>query len=74
LANETTNVIAGIDTHADTHHLAIINEHGKPIVVDKQGHGKGGPPARVLKFLAVVFTVAAGDHWCWWRAMPTFRS
>jgi transposase len=29
LATETTNVIAGIDTHADTHHVAVINEHGK---------------------------------------------
>ncbi len=31
LATEITNVIAGIDTHADTHHVAVINEYGKPI-------------------------------------------
>lgn len=29
MANGTTNVIAGIDTHADTHHVAVINEYGK---------------------------------------------
>ncbi|MDQ1058504.1 transposase [Arthrobacter globiformis] len=31
MANDTTNVIAGIDTHADTHHVAVINEHGKSL-------------------------------------------
>ncbi|WP_278253627.1 hypothetical protein [Arthrobacter cavernae] len=30
MANETTKIIAGIDTHANTHRVAIINEHGKP--------------------------------------------
>ena len=31
MANESIQVIAGIDTHADTHHVAVINEHGKPL-------------------------------------------
>jgi hypothetical protein len=35
MATEITKVIAGMDTHADTHHVAIINEHGKPLA-DKE--------------------------------------
>ncbi|MGA8788135.1 MAG: hypothetical protein WB535_04200 [Paenarthrobacter sp.] len=35
MATEPTNVIAGIDTYADTHHVAVINEHGKPLA-DKE--------------------------------------
>jgi len=29
MTNETLKVIAGIDTHADTHHVALITEYGK---------------------------------------------
>lgn len=29
--DEQFNVIAGIDTHADTHHVAIITEYGRPV-------------------------------------------
>ena len=29
MTNEQIKVIAGIDTHADTHHVALITEHGK---------------------------------------------
>jgi hypothetical protein len=31
LASEPEKVIAGIDTHADTHRVALIDEHGKPL-------------------------------------------
>ncbi|QCO98848.1 IS110 family transposase [Arthrobacter sp. 24S4-2] len=29
IANETAGVIVGVDTHADTHHAAVISEHGQ---------------------------------------------
>ena len=29
MTNEKLKVIAGIDTHADTHHVALITEYGK---------------------------------------------
>lgn len=29
MANEQVKVIAGIDTHADTHHVALVTEYGK---------------------------------------------
>jgi transposase len=29
MTNEDIKVIAGVDTHADTHHVALINEYGK---------------------------------------------
>ncbi|MHA7274488.1 hypothetical protein ACX80Z_13755 [Arthrobacter sp. TMT4-20] len=31
MAKEPLNVIVGVDTHADTHHVAIITEYGKPL-------------------------------------------
>ena len=31
MTNETTKVIAGVDTHADTHHVGVINEHNKQL-------------------------------------------
>jgi transposase len=35
MTNESTEVIAGVDTHADTHHVALINEHGKHLADQK---------------------------------------
>ena len=35
MTNETAAVIAGVDTHADTHHVALINEHGKHLADKK---------------------------------------
>ncbi|UIK89011.1 hypothetical protein [Arthrobacter polaris] len=29
MTNEQFEVIAGIDTHADTHHVALITDYGK---------------------------------------------
>ncbi|MEI2276918.1 IS110 family transposase [Paenarthrobacter ilicis] len=31
MASEAINIIVGVDTHSYTHHVAIINEHGKPL-------------------------------------------
>lgn len=31
LAEELPQVIVGVDTHADTHHVAVVTEYGKPI-------------------------------------------
>lgn len=31
LTQELPQVIVGVDTHADTHHVAVVTEYGKPI-------------------------------------------
>ena len=31
MEHDNTPVYAGIDTHADTHHLAVIDSHGRPL-------------------------------------------
>lgn len=35
MTNEDMKVIAGVDTHADTHHVAVINEYGKHLADKK---------------------------------------
>ena len=35
LTQELTHVIVGVDTHADTHHVAVVTEYGKPIADEK---------------------------------------
>jgi transposase len=50
LANETTRIIAGIDTHADTHHVAGINEHGKPLA-DKEFLAVGSGYRKIADFI-----------------------
>jgi len=35
MTNTDTDVIVGIDTHADTHHVALITEYGKHIADKK---------------------------------------
>lgn len=58
LATETTNVIAGIDTHADTHHVAIINEHGKPLA-DKEFPAVGSGYRKIVDFITGYGTLTA---------------
>ncbi|MCA4135313.1 IS110 family transposase [Arthrobacter sp. M4] len=50
MASETTKVIAGIDTHADTHHVAIINEHGKPLG-DREFLAVGSGYRKIVDFI-----------------------
>jgi transposase len=58
LANETTNVIAGIDTHADTHHVAVINEYGKPIA-DREFLAVGSGYRKIVEFITSYGPVTA---------------
>ncbi|MBU8869207.1 IS110 family transposase [Paenarthrobacter aromaticivorans] len=58
MATEPTNIIAGIDTHADTHHVAIINEHGKPLA-DKEFLAVGTGYRKILDFITSHGTVTA---------------
>ncbi|WP_444541733.1 IS110 family transposase [Arthrobacter liuii] len=58
LASEPTKVIAGIDTHADTHHVAVINEHGKPLA-DKEFLAVGSGYRKIVEFIASYGTVTA---------------
>ena len=58
MATETTNVIAGIDTHADTHHVAVINEYGKPLA-DKEFLAVGSGYRKIVEFITSYGSVAA---------------
>ena len=53
-----TSVVAGIDTHADTHHVAVINEHGKPIA-DREFLAVGSGYRKIVDFIASHGTVTA---------------
>lgn len=50
MANEPMRVIAGVDTHADTHHVAIITENGKH-VADKEFLAVGSGYRKIYKFI-----------------------
>jgi transposase len=58
LATETTKIIAGIDTHADTHHVAVINEHGKPLA-DREFLAVGSGYRKIVDFITSHGTVTA---------------
>lgn len=59
LATETTNVIAGIDTHADTHHVAVINEYGRPLA-DREFLAVGSGYRKIVEFITSYGSVTAG--------------
>lgn len=50
MTDETINVIAGVDTHADTHHVAVITEHGQP-VADQQFPATGIGYRQIAHFI-----------------------
>ena len=50
MASEPTKVIAGIDTHADAHHVAVINEHGKPLA-DSEFLAVGSGYRKIIDFI-----------------------
>ncbi|MFE4230121.1 transposase [Arthrobacter sp. NPDC056886] len=58
MATETSKVIAGIDTHADTHHVAVINEHGKPLA-DREFLAVGSGYRKIVDFITSYGTVIA---------------
>ncbi|UKA75066.1 IS110 family transposase [Arthrobacter sp. FW306-07-I] len=58
MANEAIKVIAGIDTHADTHHVAVINEHGKPLA-DREFLAVGSGYRKIVDFITNYGTVTA---------------
>jgi transposase len=49
MAIEITNVIVGVDTHADTHHVALINEYGKHLA-DKKFLATGSGYRGIIAF------------------------
>jgi transposase len=53
-----TSVVVGIDTHADTHHVAVINEHGKPIA-DQEFLAVGSGYRKIVEFITSHGTVMA---------------
>lgn len=45
-----TRLVAGVDTHADTHHVAVIDELGRP-VTDRQFAATAAGYRRIMAFL-----------------------
>ncbi|MGA8790397.1 MAG: IS110 family transposase [Paenarthrobacter sp.] len=58
LAEELPQVIVGVDTHADTHHVAVITEYGKPIADQKFAATADGY-TKLLHFITSHGTVGA---------------
>ena len=58
MEQDSTPVYAGIDTHADTHHLAIIDTHGRPLE-DVEIPATGAGYRRALTLLGRYRSVAA---------------
>ncbi|MDV2980523.1 UNVERIFIED_CONTAM: transposase [Actinomycetes bacterium ARC8] len=58
MASQPKKVIAGIDTHADTHHVAVINEHGKPLA-DREFLAVGSGYRKIIDFITSYGTVIA---------------
>ncbi|WP_400160649.1 IS110 family transposase [Arthrobacter sp. BPSS-3] len=50
LVEELPQVIVGVDTHADTHHVAIVTEYGKPIADEKFAATAAGY-SKILNFI-----------------------
>jgi transposase len=50
MANEHLKVIAGIDTHADTHHVAIISETDAHIA-DQEFLAVGSGYRKIIEFI-----------------------
>jgi len=58
LANEATDVIVGIDTHTDTHHVAVITGYGKPLA-DREFLAVGSGYRKIVDFITSHGTVTA---------------
>lgn len=58
MTNTETDVIAGIDTHADTHHIGLITNYGKHIS-DREFLAVGSGYRKITEYLASQGPVAA---------------
>lgn len=58
MANEESKVIAGIDTHADTHHVALITDYGKHLG-DRKFLAVGSGYREIAAYLTSVGPVTA---------------
>lgn len=58
LATAETRIIVGVDTHSDTHHVAIISDYGRPIA-DREFLAVGSGYRKILEFIGVHGTVIA---------------
>ncbi|GAA3404550.1 IS110 family transposase [Pseudarthrobacter polychromogenes] len=46
---EEVRVIVGVDTHADTHHVAVVTEHGRPLA-DREFVATGSGYRKIVEF------------------------
>ena len=58
LATAEPRIIVGVDTHSDTHHVAIISDYGRPIA-DREFLAVGSGYRKILEFIGVHGTVIA---------------
>lgn len=58
LTEELPHIIVGVDTHADTHHVAVVTEYGKPIADQKFAATAAGY-TNLLHFITSHGTVSA---------------
>jgi len=56
MTSNPLNVIVGVDTHADTHHVAIVTEHGKHLA-DKEFLAVGSGYRKIFDFITQFGTV-----------------
>ena len=56
MANDLLKVIAGVDTHADTHHVATITEHGQ-YVADQEFLAVGSGYRKICDYITQFGTV-----------------
>lgn len=55
---EEVRVIVGVDTHADTHHVAVVSEHGRPLA-DREFVATAVGYRRIIEFARSYGEVAA---------------
>lgn len=55
---EEVRVIIGVDTHADTHHVAVVTEHGKPLS-DREFVATGSGYRKIIAFARSYGDIAA---------------
>lgn len=55
---EQARVIVGVDTHADTHHVAVVTEHGRPLA-DREFVATGSGYRKIIEYVRSYGEIAA---------------
>lgn len=60
---EEVRVIVGVDTHADTHHVAVVTEHGRPLA-DQEFPATGPGYRQIIDFARSLGSIVAVGAEC----------